>query len=172
MHDDFYQMYLEEVKAIEPCSPQEELALLEAIAAGDTSGKERLIEGTLGYVLELTQAFDGKGVAMGDLVQEANMVLIQSASFYNAAGCSFRDYLKGQIENALQQAVEAQETEAKVEEEITARANVLQEVSRIMAEDLGREPNLEELCEKMKMSEDEVKDIMKLTMDVLAVNRV
>ncbi|MFR4784499.1 MAG: sigma-70 domain-containing protein [Pilosibacter sp.] len=39
-----------------------------------------------------------------------------------------------------------------------ARVNVLQEVSKSMAEELGREAKLSELAERMKMTEDEVRD--------------
>ena len=57
-----------------------------------------------------------------------------------------------------------------MEEEVVARVNVLKDISRQMAEDLGREATVEELAEKMKMSVDEIKDIMKLTLDSLSVD--
>ena len=48
---------------------------------------------------------------------------------------------------------------------MAARVNVLQTVSQVLAKELGREAALEELSAKMKMTEDEVRDIMKLALD-------
>lgn len=53
---------------------------------------------------------------------------------------------------------------------MAARVNVLQTVSQVMAKELGREATVAELAEKMKMTEDEVKDIMKLALDAITVN--
>ena len=53
---------------------------------------------------------------------------------------------------------------------MAARVNVLQTVSQVMAKELGREATVTELAEKMKMTEDEVKDIMKLALDAITVN--
>ena len=52
---------------------------------------------------------------------------------------------------------------------MAARVNVLQEVSRVMAKELGREATVEELAAKMKMTEDEIRDIMKVTLDAVNV---
>lgn len=68
MYDDFYQMYLEELEAVAEAGPEEELSLLERLAAGDVSARERLIEGNLKRVLEYAKEYDGRGLPMGDLV--------------------------------------------------------------------------------------------------------
>ena len=52
---------------------------------------------------------------------------------------------------------------------ILSRINVLDEVSRTMAQQLGREATAEELAERMQMSVDEVKEIMKQTLDAMSV---
>ena len=67
-------------------------------------------------------------------------------------------------------ALEEQRTENQIEETMAARVNVLQTVSQVLSKELGREATLEELSAKMKMSEDEVRDIMKLALDALTVN--
>ena len=58
----------------------------------------------------------------------------------------------------------------EIEEEMAARVNVLKDISASMARELGREATLAELAERMKMSEDEIRDIMKLTMDAMKVS--
>ena len=155
MYDDFYQMYLEE------------LSLLERLAAGDVSARERLIEGNLKRVLEYAKEYDGRGLPMGDLVQEGNMALTALAMEYESG--AFQELLRERVRACIEAALEEQRMEAEIEENVAARVNVLQEVSRVMAKELGREATVEELAAKMKMTEDEIRDIMKVTLDAVNV---
>lgn len=169
MNDDYYQMYLDELAFIAPCGPDEEKLLLARISEGDETAKRRLTEGCLAYIAELAKAYSDRGLPMGDLVQEANVALIMAVDSWRQ-GEDFRTLLNVQVEAALDAAVKELELEAKAEEEILARVNVLKEISRQMAEALGREATVQELAQKMKMTEDEIKDIMKLTLDAMSVN--
>ena len=78
MHDDVYQMYLEEIGILTPCTPDEEAALLERVKSGDAEAKNRLMEGTLGYIVELVKAYENQGLPLGDLVQEANIAVMMA----------------------------------------------------------------------------------------------
>ena len=167
MYDDFYQMYLEELEAVAEAGPEEELSLLERLAAGDVSARERLIEGNLKRVLEYAKEYDGRGLPMGDLVQEGNMALTALA-MENESG-AFQELLRERVRACIEAALEEQRMEAEIEENVAARVNVLQEVSRVMAKELGREATVEELAAKMKMTEDEIRDIMKVTLDAVNV---
>ena len=167
MYDDFYQMYLEELAAVAEAGPEEELSLLERLAAGDVSARERLIEGNLKRVLEYAKEYDGRGLPMGDLVQEGNMALTALAMEYESG--AFQELLRERVRACIEAALEEQRMEAEIEENVAARVNVLQEVSRVMAKELGREATVEELAAKMKMTEDEIRDIMKVTLDAVNV---
>ena len=57
MHDDVYQMYLEEIKRIPPCTAKEEEMLLGLVKSGDKAARERLLEGMLHYVVKLAGGF-------------------------------------------------------------------------------------------------------------------
>lgn len=168
MNDAYYQMYLDELELIAPCSREEEQALLARVQDGDETAKKRLMEGSLGYAAELTAPYAERGLPMGDLVQEANLALIMAVDAWQ--GEDFRTLLKSHVEAMLSDAIRAQELEAQVEEEMLARVNVLKEVSRRMAEELGREASVEELAEKMKMTVEEIKQIMQLTLDAMSVS--
>ena len=168
MHDDIYQMYLDEIAAVEPCTPEEEKELLERVKQGDDAARNRLLEGRLGAVVELVKPYADQGLSMGDLIQEANVALLMAVSQYQDG--DFDAFFKGQAEACLKAALEVQKTELQVEEEMLARVNVLKTVSQRMVEELGREATVEELAEKMKMTVDEIKDIMKLTLDAMSVS--
>lgn len=168
MHDDIYQMYLEELAAIPACTKEEEAELLTKIRQGDEAARARLLEGSLGFVVEQAKRCKDQGLPMGDLIQEANIALIMTLNRFT--GGDFRAQATAEIEAALKAALEEQKRESQIEGEMLARVNVLKEVCSRMAEELGREATVPELAEKMKMTEDEIKDIMKLTLDAMSVS--
>ena len=168
MHDDIYQMYLEEVEKIETFAPEEERALLERFCSGDRSVHDRILEGMLGEMVELAGAYAGRGLPMGDLIQEANMALILALEDYR--GGDFRAVVRERVRAALEEALQEQSSADQAGEELLARVNVLKDISAQMAEELGREASVEELAEKMKMTPDEIKAIMKMTLDAMSVS--
>lgn len=168
MQDQFYQMYLDEIEGILPCGPEEERLLLARISQGDEAAKTRLIEGTLEYVAELVSAYENRGLPLNDLVQEANVALLLAVDSWKEG--EFRTHVRGLVEAAVTEALDAQETENRIEEEALARVNVLKDISAMLAEKLGREATVEELAETMKMTVQEIKDIMKLTLDAMSVH--
>src|SRR5699024_7028618 len=125
------------------------------------------IEGNLKRVLEYAKEYDGRGLPMGDLVQEGNMALTALAMEYESG--AFQELLRERVRACIEAALEEQRMEAEIEENVAARVNVRQEVSRGMAKELGREATVEELAAKMKMPEDEIRDIMKVTLDAVNV---
>lgn len=80
----------------------------------------------------------------------------------------FLENLETAVKKALEEIIEDQRQALKTGEEVAARVNVLQEVSKILAKELGREATVEELAEKMKMSEEEIREIMKITLDAIS----
>ena len=107
---------------------------------------------------------------MADLIQEASMELMMLAD--EGFEGSFEKLLESRIRVRMEEIINDQKKEADIEEEMLARVNVLQEVSKSMAEELGREAKLSELAERMKMTEDEVREIMKVTMDALSMSKI
>ena len=172
MHDDFYQMYLEELEALTEVGAEEEKNLLARLSGGDGDAGKRLIEGNLKKVLALAKEYDGKGLPMNDLVQEANMALtalVMELGDGESPEMEFEELLEKRVRESLQAAVDEQQRESEIEENVTARVNVLQEVSRVMAGELGREATVDELAQKMKMTADEIRYIMKITLDAVHV---
>lgn len=168
--EDIYRVYMEEIAAIPPCSEAENAKLLGEIRNGNKAARERLIEGNLKNALFFVQDYINKGVPMADLIQEASLELMMLAD--EGFEGSFEKLLESRIRVRMEEIINDQKKEADIEEEMLARVNVLQEVSKSMAEELGREAKLSELAERMKMSEDEVREIMKVTMDALSMSKI
>lgn len=168
--EDIYRVYMEEIAAIPPCSEAENAKLLGEIRNGNKAARERLIEGNLKNALFFVQDYINKGVPMADLIQEASLELMMLAD--EGFEGSFEKLLEIRIRVRMEEIINDQKKEADIEEEMLARVNVLQEVSKSMAEELGREAKLSELAERMKMTEDEVREIMKVTMDALSMSKI
>ena len=163
--EDIYRVYMEELAAIPPCSEGENAELLIKIKKGDAGARERLIEGNLRRALMSVQEYINRGVPMADLIQEASMELMMLVD--EGFEDSFEKLLESRIRVRLEEVINEQKSEINIEEVMLARVNVLQEVSKELAERLGREPKLNELADRMQMTEDDVREIMKVTMDAL-----
>lgn len=172
MHDDFYQMYLEEMGHIPPCTREEQEDLLKEAAEGSKEAKKRIVEGNLRVALEYAREYDGRGVLMTDLVQEANMALMMAVEEYvqEEVRQEFDNFKSQRIREALAAAVEEQQSAKQTGEELAARVNVLQQISQLLAKELGREATVEELADKMKMTVEEISGIMKIAMDAMSMN--
>ena len=175
--EDIYRVYMEEIAAIPPCSEAENAKLLGEIRNGNKAARERLIEGNLKNALFFVQDYINKGVPMADLIQEASLELMMLAD--EGFEGSFEKLLESRIRVRMEEIINDQKKEADIEEEMLARVNVLQEVSKSMAEELGREAKLSELAERMKMTEDgylssamRTGEIMKVTMDALSMSKI
>ena len=169
MEHDFFDMYLEEMRDITPLDRDEMNYVLEGTARGDAGARSRLVEGCLGKVLVMVREYGDSELPLSDLVQEANTALMLAAIEYDGSE-PWNELMTRRVKESVELALEEQRTENQIEETMAARVNVLQTVSQVLAKELGREATLEELSAKMKMSEDEVRDIMKLALDALTVN--
>ena len=156
--EDIYQVYMEELAVIPPCTEEENRELLKRVKAGDREAKKRLVEGNLKKALFFIQDYLNRGVPMADLIQEASMELMELADEGFQEG--FEKLLESRIHVRMEEVIREQKAEMDLEEEMLARVNVLQEVSKRMAEELGREASLKELAERMKMTEEDVREIM------------
>ena len=137
-----FEMYLQELQTIVSCEEAENKELTARIRKGDVLAKKRLVEGNLKLALAMTRDYLNKGVQAADLVQEANMALVLTAEEMadeenKDSSRTFEDILRERIKTALEEAVEEQDTERKIGEEMAARVNILQDVSKELAERLG-----------------------------------
>ena len=69
MAENFYDMYLEEMREIRPLEAKEREALLVRTASGDQEARSRLVEGSLSEVLELAGEYEGRELPMSDIAQ-------------------------------------------------------------------------------------------------------
>jgi RNA polymerase primary sigma factor len=162
----YYRMYLDELKQVKPCTEAEEAALLTAALAGEEAAKERLVEGNLHRVVEISKAYLGKGVLAADLIQEGNMALFMAVSTYQAEE-NFRLHVLREVENAMVEAIREQTGSDEILNTMAAEANALMKATEQLAERYGREATSEELAEYLRMSKDRVETLVKISLDAM-----
>ena len=168
--EDLFALYSEELKAVAPLTGDEEENLLRRLLAGGAAKKaaaDRLVEGKLTRALEIAREYEHQGVPLNDLIQEASIGLMTAASEY--AGGDFDALAEKTIRDGILAAVADQKREKETAENVRARVNVLRDVAQAMAKDLGRAPTVPELADKMKMTEMEIREIMKVMLDAMNV---
>ncbi|HIZ45018.1 MAG TPA: hypothetical protein H9672_09955 [Firmicutes bacterium] len=162
-----YAMYLEDLEHIKEIEPGELEMLLASFAAGDQRAKGRLAEIHLKRVVELAREYAGRGVLIGDLIQEGNMALLSAMETFS--GGDFGVYITREICSAMDAAVAEQTGQADTGSYLAAQANAMMKATEELVEELGREATLSEVARKMHLSEDMTRDIMKISMDALSV---
>lgn len=177
MEERVYQMYEEEMEGILPCSREEIAGLLVRLKKGEEDARTRLIEGHLGQVADWAQEYGEKGVDLSDLVQEGNMALMMAVQAYEKVAAAvqgeevyvdaFLSVVESQVREAMKRVVEEQEESDQVGETLAAKINVMNEVTRRLAEEYGREATAKEVAEKMQLDVDEVKELMKIALNAV-----
>lgn len=166
----FVEMYMSELEAIPPATDEELKSLLEKHVSGDSSADDRIIECHLKLVAKLAQNFTGKGVTIGDLIQEGNIGLIVALSHYNDLSVDFREYITSSINTFLEVTVNDQVSSDRIGDRLAKKLNQLDDVTKDLSEKLGRVPDVDELAEAMSITREEVEMLLKTSLDTLSVN--
>jgi RNA polymerase primary sigma factor len=146
--------YLRALRDIEEEADGETGWLLERLLSGDDSVASRLTEINLRTVVDMAKRVAGKGVAIGDLIQEGNLALVSAIDDYRTTGLTaideeFRVMLYTKIEQAMDAAIGEETHFTETAEKLARDANRLLTLTRELEEQLGRSASLTELAEKM-----------------------
>lgn len=166
----FVEMYMSELEAIPPATDAELKSLLEKHVVGDEAANDRIIECHLKLVAELAQNYTGKGVSIGDLIQEGNIGLIVALSHYNDLNVDFKEYITSSINTFLEVTINDQISSDRIGDRLANKLNQLDDVTKDLNEKLGRVPDVDELAEAMSISREEVEMLLKTSLDTLSVN--
>jgi RNA polymerase primary sigma factor len=164
--------YLRALRDIEEEADGETGWLLERLLSGDDSVALRLTEINLRTVVDMAKRVAGKGVAIGDLIQEGNLALVSAIDDYRTTGLTaideeFRVMLYTKIEQAMDAAIGEETHFTETAEKLARDANRLLTLTRELEEQLGRSASLTELAEKMGEAEEYIKEVMRVSQAVM-----
>lgn len=168
--DDPVRMYLKEIGKIPLLKAHEEVELARRMVEGDEVAKQRLVEANLRLVVSIAKRYVGRGMLFLDLIQEGNLGLIKAVEKFDyVKGFKFSTYATWWIRQAITRAIADQARTIRIPVHMVETINKLIRVSRQLLQELGRDPRPEEIAEKMDMTEEKVREIMKIAQDPVSL---
>lgn len=168
--DDPVRMYLKEIGKVPLLTPERERELSERMAAGDESAKDELVEANLRLVVSIAKRYVGKGMFFLDLIQEGNLGLMKAVDKFDyTKGFKFSTYATWWIRQAITRAIADQARTIRIPVHMVETIHKVSRYSRQMLQELGREATADEIGEKMGMSAEKVREIMKIAQDPVSL---
>ena len=168
--EDPVRMYLKEIGKVPLLSAEEEITLAKRMENGDESAKKRLAEANLRLVVSIAKRYVGRGMLFLDLIQEGNLGLIKAVEKFDyRKGYKFSTYATWWIRQAITRAIADQARTIRIPVHMVEPINKLIRVSRQLLQELGREPQPEEIAKEMNMSVDRVREILKISQEPVSL---
>lgn len=168
--DDPVKVYLKEIGRVPLLTPEEEIELAIRISEDDQEAKKRLAEANLRLVVSIAKRYVGRGMQFLDLIQEGNLGLIKAVDKFDyTKGFKFSTYATWWIRQAITRAIADQARTIRIPVHMVETINKLIRVSRQLLQELGRDPKPEEIAKEMDMTEDKVREIMKIAQDPVSL---
>lgn len=168
--DDPVRMYLKEIGKVPLLTAEEEVELAQKMESGDEEPKKRLAEANLRLVVSIAKRYVGRGMLFLDLIQEGNLGLIKAVEKFDyKKGFKFSTYATWWIRQAITRAIADQARTIRIPVHMVETINKLIRVSRQLLQELGREPLPEEIAKEMGMTEDKVREIMKISQEPVSL---
>lgn len=168
-----YRLYMEELGDMEALTTEEKTRLFLEVREGSAEAKEQLLQGYLPMVVQMAEKYQNKGMLLDDLIQEGNIGLLMALEQISEVAKleDTETFLVETIRQTMVEAVDLEIGEHDRESTLLAKTGLISEAAKYLAEDLGRVATAKELADFTKLSENEVTDILKLSLDAVELGK-
>ncbi len=164
------RMYLKEIGKIKLLSPEEEQEVGRRISEGDEQAKKRMVEANLRLVVSIAKRYVGRGMHLLDLIQEGNIGLLKAVEKFDyTKGYKFSTYSTWWIRQSITRAVADQARTIRIPVHMVETINKVAKASRSLVQELGREPNVSEISERIGVPEEKVAEVMKIAQEPVSL---
>ena len=168
--NDPVRMYLKEIGVVPLLSNEEEKELAIAVENGDLEAKQRLAEANLRLVVSIAKRYVGRGMQFLDLIQEGNMGLMKAVDKFDySKGFKFSTYATWWIRQAITRAIADQARTIRISVHMVETINKLVREQRNLLQELGQDPTPEQIAERMDMTPDKVREILKIAQEPVSL---
>ena len=148
-------------------------ALLAEVRRGEGEtdrAKHELIVANLRLVVSIAKKYTNRGLQFLDLIQEGNIGLMKAVDkFEYRRGYKFSTYATWWIRQAITRAIADQARTIRIPVHMIETINKLTRTTRMLVQELGREPSVEEIAERMEMPVGKVRKIMKISQEPISL---
>ncbi|HZW97840.1 MAG TPA: RNA polymerase sigma factor RpoD [Bacillota bacterium] len=170
--DDPVRMYLKEIGKVDLLTAEEERDLAIRMEAGDEDAKQHLTEANLRLVVSIAKRYTGRGMQFLDLIQEGNLGLIKAVDKFDyTKGFKFSTYATWWIRQAITRAIADQARTIRIPVHMVETINKLIRIQRQLLQELGREPEVEEIANEMEITPEKVREIMKKSQEPVSLEK-
>ena len=168
--DDPVRLYLKEIGRVPLLTSEREHELAERMAEGDIEAKKALVEANLRLVVSIAKRYVGRGMFFLDLIQEGNLGLMKAVDKFDyTKGYKFSTYATWWIRQAITRAIADQARTIRIPVHMVETIHKVSRYSRQLLQEYGREATAEEIGEKMGVSAEKVREIMKIAQDPVSL---
>ena len=168
--NDPVRMYLKEIGRINLLTSDEEYEYALLAEEGNEEAKRILAESNLRLVVSIAKRYVGRGMAFLDLIQEGNIGLMKAVDKFDPSkGYKFSTYATWWIRQAITRAIADQARTIRVPVHMVETINKLARVQRQLTQELNREPSEAEIAEKMGITEDKVREVLKISQEPVSL---
>ncbi|MFC3909685.1 RNA polymerase sigma factor RpoD [Legionella dresdenensis] len=160
--EDEYGLTIAEIKDI-----NKKMSIGEAKAR---RAKKEMVEANLRLVISIAKKYTNRGLQFLDLIQEGNIGLMKAVDkFEYRRGYKFSTYATWWIRQAITRSIADQARTIRIPVHMIETINKLNRISRQILQETGREASPEELAQKMDLSEDKIRKVLKIAKEPISM---
>ena len=167
---DHVKLYLKDIGKYPLLTMEEEVELAKRMEEGDEAAKQELSQANLRLVVNIAKRYVGRGMHFLDLIQEGNLGLIKAVEKFDyTRGYKFSTYATWWIRQSITRAIADQARTIRIPVHMVETIHKLSRVTRILLQELGRDPYPQEIAERMGISVERVIEIQKINQEPVSL---